>query len=151
MTFTDEETTYLRSQPLGRLATVSEDGQPDVVPVGFDFDGTYVYVSGYGDNSRTRKFRNVLAGNSQVALVIDDLVSTNPWTPRFLRVYGTADIVERDGYAGTKAYLRITPTVSWSWNLEGRPYGGEGGRDTFETQVTRTVHQVPDHTPAGSH
>jgi pyridoxamine 5'-phosphate oxidase family protein len=149
MSFTDEEVTYLRSQPLGRLATVSGDGQPDVVPVGFDFDGTHIYVSGYGDNLKTRKFRNVLDGNAQVALMVDDLVSTNPWTPRFLRVYGTADVVERDGYAGTKAYLRITPTVSWSWNLAGRPYMGEGGRDQFDSQVTRTVHRQPADAPAG--
>jgi pyridoxamine 5'-phosphate oxidase family protein len=150
MSFTDAEVTYLRSQPLGRLATVAGDGQPDVVPVGFDFDGTYFYVSGYGDNTKTKKFRNVLDGNSQVALVVDDLASTDPWAPRFLRVYGTADVVERDGYAGRKAYLRITPTVSWSW-IDGRPYAGEGGREQFESQVTRTVHHVSDHTAAGSH
>ena len=150
MSFTDQETTYLRSQPLGRLATTSEDGQPDVVPVGFDFDGTYIYVSGYGDNTKTKKFRNVLEGNSQVAFVVDDLVSTDPWTPRFLRVYGTADVVERDGYAGRKAYLRITPTVSWSWNLGGRPYTGEDGGEQFAEQVTRTVHHRSNAAPVGT-
>ena len=36
MSFTDEELAYIRSQPLARVATVSSDGQPDVVPVGFD-------------------------------------------------------------------------------------------------------------------
>jgi pyridoxamine 5'-phosphate oxidase family protein len=149
MTFTDAEITYLQSQPLGRLATVSADGQPDNVPVGFDFDGTYIYVSGYGDNTKTKKFRNVVDGSSRVAFVVDDLVSTDPWTPRFLRVYGTADVVERDGYAGRKAYLRITPTVSWSWNLGGRPYTGEDGGEQFAEQVTRTVHGSPAQTPAG--
>jgi len=150
MTFTDAEITYVRSQPLGRLATVADDDQPDVVPVGFDFDGTYFYISGYGDTLKTKRVRNVLAGHEKVALVVDDLASTDPWTPRFLRVYGTADIVERDGYAGRKEYLRITPTVSWSWNLAGRPYAGEGGRDQFETRVTRTVHASPAGTPAAS-
>ncbi|HEX3546750.1 MAG TPA: pyridoxamine 5'-phosphate oxidase family protein [Mycobacterium sp.] len=33
MAFSDEEIDYLRSQPVARLATVNEDGQPDVVPV----------------------------------------------------------------------------------------------------------------------
>lgn len=150
MSFTDQETSYLRSQPLGRLATVSGDGQPDVVPVGFDFDGTYIYVSGYGDSTRTKKFRNVLGGSSLVAFVVDDLVSTDPWTPRFLRVYGTADVVERDGYAGRKAYLRITPTVSWSWNLGGRPYTGEDGGEQFAEQVTRTVHRRPNSASVGT-
>jgi pyridoxamine 5'-phosphate oxidase family protein len=44
--FTDEETAYLRSQPIARLATVSASGQPDVVPVGFEFDGTCFFVGG---------------------------------------------------------------------------------------------------------
>ena len=89
-----DEVAYLKSQPLARLATVDADGQPDVVPVGFEFDGTYLYV---GDRApeRTRKFLNVKAGQAKVALVVDDLVSTDPWTPRFLRVYGTAELTER--------------------------------------------------------
>ena len=62
MAFTDEEIAYVRSQPLGRLATLGAEEQPDVVPVAVEFDGTY---------------------------------------------------------------LRITPTVSWSWNLAGEPAGGE--------------------------
>jgi len=143
MAFTDEEVAYLRSQPLGRLATVSADGQPDVVPVGYDFDGTYIYVSGHGDTVKTRKFRNVLDGNPKIALVVDDLASTRPWAPRFLRIYGTADIVERDGYIGQGTYLRITPTISWSWNLDGRPYTGEAGLDEREPRMTRTVHRQP--------
>ncbi|MCG5217984.1 pyridoxamine 5'-phosphate oxidase family protein [Streptosporangium soli] len=46
MSFSEAEIAYLRSQRLARIATVSADGQPDVVPVGFEFDGTYVYVGG---------------------------------------------------------------------------------------------------------
>jgi pyridoxamine 5'-phosphate oxidase family protein len=141
MSFAAEEVAYLRSQPLGRLATVSQDGQPDVVPVGYDFDGRYLYVSGHGDTVKTRKFRNVLAGSAKVALVVDDLVSTRPWAPRFLRIYGTADVVERDGYVGQGAYLRITPTISWSWNFAGRPLTGEAGGD--ELAPRRTVHPPP--------
>ena len=136
MSFTDEEIAYLRSQRLARIATVSSDGQPDVVPVGFEFDGTHIYVGGL-DPARTRKFRNVQAGNSKVALVIDDLVSAQPWTPRYLRIYGTAELVERQGQFGPAPYLRITPTISWSWNLEGRPF-----RHDREVVVQRTVHQA---------
>lgn len=139
MAFTEEEITYLRSQPLARIATVSADGQPDVAPVGFQFDGTYFYVGGH-DPARTRKVLNVQRGNEQVALVIDDLVSTHPWTPRFMRVYGTAEVVERDGQFGQGVYLRITPTISWSWNLDAQPYSAEfydrGG-------PRRTVHEPP--------
>ena len=135
MSFTDEEMAYLQSQRLARIATVGPDGQPDVVPVGFEFDGSHFYVGGL-DLERTRKFRNVEAGGTKVALVIDDLASTDPWTPRFLRVYGTADRVERPGQFGSGTYLRITPTISWSWNLEGRPFGDDGG----DSAPRRTVH-----------
>jgi pyridoxamine 5'-phosphate oxidase family protein len=137
MSFTEEEIAYLRSQPLARLATVSADGQPDVAPVGFEFDGTHLYVGGK-DPARTRKFRNIHAGNEKVALVVDDLVSTDPWTPRFLRIYGTAELIERHGQFGPAPYMRITPTISWSWNLGGRPFG-EGN----QFGPRRTVHRPP--------
>ena len=125
MAFTEEEAAYLRSQPLARIATVGPDGQPDVAPVGFEFDGTYLYVGGRAPE-RTRKFLNVKAGQAKVALVVDDLVSTDPWTPRGLRVYGTAELIERSGMFGPGAYMRITPEISWSWNLAGQPYGAGG-------------------------
>jgi pyridoxamine 5'-phosphate oxidase family protein len=138
MTFTEEEIGYLRSQRLARLATVSADGQPDVVPVGFEFDGTHVYVGGI-DPVKTRKFRNVRAGNAKVALVIDDLASTDPWTPRYLRIYGDADLVERQGQFGSAPYMRITPGISWSFNLEGRPFTRDSAIST-----RRTVHQAAE-------
>ena len=131
MSFTDDELTYLAAQPLARIATVDDEGQPDVVPVGFTFDETYFTITGF-DPANTRRHRNVLAGHRQVALVIDDLVSTNPWTPRFLRVYGTAEVV-----GGARPHLRIRPTVSWSWNLSGEPLGNEAER----VPPKRTVHQ----------
>jgi PPOX class F420-dependent enzyme/OxyR family protein len=71
MAFTEEEAAYLTSQPLARIATVGPDGQPDVAPVGFEFDGTYLYVGGRAPE-RTRKFLNVKAGQAKVALVVDD-------------------------------------------------------------------------------
>ncbi|HEX9196809.1 MAG TPA: pyridoxamine 5'-phosphate oxidase family protein [Candidatus Bathyarchaeia archaeon] len=39
----------MKSQRLARIATVSNKGQPDVVPVGFEFDGQYFWV---GSHSR---------------------------------------------------------------------------------------------------
>jgi pyridoxamine 5'-phosphate oxidase family protein len=136
MAFTDEEVAYLRSQRLARIATVSPDGQPDVSPVGYEYDGTHLYVGGM-DPVKTRKFRNVQAGNAKVAIVIDDLVSVQPWTPRYLRIYGTAELVDRQGQFGPASYMRITPTISWSWNLDGSPFSHDR-----ELVVRRTVHQA---------
>lgn len=142
MSFTDEEIAYLRSQPIARLATISADGQPDVVPLAFEFDGTYFWVGGTGPAvAGTRKFRNVRAGNHKVALVIDDLVSFDPFIARSIRIYGQAEEpVERDGLVGPGLYMRITPAISWSWNMAGDPAG-----DTWY-EPRRTVHRVSTRT-----
>ena len=125
MSFTDEEITYLRSHALARLASLCADAQPDVVPVALEFDGTYFWVGGpRPEVLRTRKFRNIAEGRHKVAFVVDDLDSIDPFVARGIRVYGEAvGPVEREGMVGRGHYLRITPTVSWSWNLAGEPAG----------------------------
>lgn len=141
MSFTDEEIAYLRSQPLTRLATVGPDGQPDVVPLAFEFDGHGFWVGGVGDAvAKTRKFRNIAAGNDQVALVFDDLISLEPFAARCLRVYGRAsEPVERAStLVGPGLFMRITPTISWSWNLEGKPSSATW------YPPRRTTHQATD-------
>jgi pyridoxamine 5'-phosphate oxidase family protein len=139
MSFTADELTYLRSQPLARLATLGAGEQPDVVPVAFEFDGTYFWVGGSGlEVLDTRKFRNVSAGRRKVALVVDDMVSFDPFITRCLRVYGIAETpIERVGLVGPGYYARITPTVSWSWNMAGEVAG-----DTWY-EARRAVHAVP--------
>ncbi|MFF0270168.1 PPOX class F420-dependent oxidoreductase [Kribbella sp. NPDC004536] len=104
------------------------------MPVGYEYDGTHLFIGGLGP-VKTRKFRNVKAGNTTVAVILDDLPSTDPWVPRYLRIYGEAELVERQGQFGPGTYLRIAPTISWSFNLEGKPFGhGDDGR------TNRTVH-----------
>jgi pyridoxamine 5'-phosphate oxidase family protein len=125
MAFTSEEIDYLRSQPLARIATRSPEGQPDVVPVAFEFDGEFFWIGGSGASVlSTRKVRNVVAGSSDVAMVIDDMVSFEPFIVRGIRIYGVAaKPVERVGMIGPGHYVRVTPTVSWSWNMQGAPVG----------------------------
>lgn len=126
--FPEEQLTYLRSQGLARFATVDSEGQPDVVPVAFEYDGTHFWVGGGSAQSVmiTRKFRNVAAGNDQVAMVIDDMVSFDPFIVRGIRVYGRAEgPFERQGMIGPGHFLRITPVESWAWNMEGEPIGEE--------------------------
>ncbi len=75
--FSEAELTYLKSQRLGRLATVDPKGQPQANPVGFfpQDDGT-ILVGGYALGT-TKKWRN-LQKNPKVALVVDDIVSLQP-------------------------------------------------------------------------
>ena len=136
MSFTDDEVAFLRSSGIARLATSGEADQPDVVPVAVEFDGAHFWVGGSGESVlRTRKVSNVRAGRRKVALVVDDLPSFDPFIARGIRVYGVADdAVQRVGMMGPGLYLRITPQVSWSWNMAGEPVGATW----YETR--RTVH-----------
>jgi pyridoxamine 5'-phosphate oxidase family protein len=124
--FSEKEVEYLKSQRLARISTVSpEDLQPDVSPVGFDFDGECFYIGGI-DLPKTRKYKNVLK-NKKISLVIDDLETVNPWASRAVRIYGTADIVTREGGYMDRAhsssspsapsYIRIRPLKKWSWGV----------------------------------
>jgi pyridoxamine 5'-phosphate oxidase family protein len=138
VSFSDEDVAYLRAQGVGRLATVNAAGQPDVVPVAVEFDGTFLWVGGGETVTRTRKFRNVAAGNPMVCLVVDDLPSSDPFVARGIRIDGHAEQpFERSGMVGPGTYMRITPTVSWSWSLAGEPVGESWYAST------RTLHAHP--------
>ena len=120
--FSEPEIQYLKSQRLLRFATVSSSGQPDVVPVAFEFDGHYFWVGSHNQEifHLGLKYKNVKAGNGKVALVVDDLESVDPWRPRCVKVYGTAEIADHNGMFGPGKYLRITPQASWSMgNIKG--------------------------------
>ena len=118
--FSEAEVNYLKSQRLARVATASPKGVPEVSPVGFEFDGEYFWVGSHSQEifHRTRRYRNITAGNERVSLVIDDLASVNPWRPRGIKVSGKAEPMDHDGIFGNGKYLRITPRVTTSWGIE---------------------------------
>jgi pyridoxamine 5'-phosphate oxidase family protein len=132
--FSQKEIEYLKSQRLARIATAAtipeeRSVQPDVVPVGFDFDGEYLYVGGM-NLLKSTKYRNVQK-NDKVAVVIDDLKSIDPWDPRGIKIYGTADVITRQGgYMESTdhpnpQYIRVAPQKKWSWGIDG-PVFAEG-------------------------
>jgi pyridoxamine 5'-phosphate oxidase family protein len=95
MTFTPAELDYLRSQPLGRLATVDADGVPQVNPVGFRITSSGDVLIGGIAMAKTRKYHNV-AATGRAALVIDDLASRDPWTVRGIEIRGRAEATTSD-------------------------------------------------------
>jgi pyridoxamine 5'-phosphate oxidase family protein len=119
--FNKGETEYLKSQFIARFATATNKGKPNVVPVGFEFDGRYFYIGSVKQEilRSSPKYINIKKGNGQVALVIDDLISVEPWKPRGIRVNGVGDIVTRKGQFGKGEYIRVRPKLSWSWGLGG--------------------------------
>ena len=108
--FTPAELEYLRSQPLMRFASASPAGKPDVAPVVFEVDGDTIVTAGF-DISHTVRFRNIGA-NPQVTVVVDDLATVDPWSPRGVKVIGTAVIEE-----SPQLQFRITPSVIISWAI----------------------------------
>jgi pyridoxamine 5'-phosphate oxidase family protein len=109
--FTEKEALFLCHSQMARVATVSADGQPHVVPVAFEFDGWYLYFSGRA-LAKSLKFRH-LTRNDKVALVIDDVVSISPWYVRGIEIRGTAELLREKGHP----YVRITPLTKASWGL----------------------------------
>ena len=112
MTFHDFEREYLRSQPLGRLATVQPDGTLQVSPVGFRYNAELdtIDIAGYR-MTRSRKYRNV-ADNGRVAFVVDDLRSRDPWRVRCLEIRGTAEVVPE------QELIRIHPRRVISFGID---------------------------------
>jgi len=131
--FSPEEISFLKSQRLLRIATSSKRAVPEVSPVGFEYDGRYFWIGSHSQSIffKTRRYRNISGGNSRVSLVIDDLVSVDPWRPRGIKVSGTAEIMDHDGIFGKGKYFRVTPRVSVSWGIEKPREGQWTSRKTF--------------------
>ena len=84
------------------------------MPIGFEFKDGLFYFGGYYI-TKSLKFKNIQQ-NNKVGLVVDDLVSTNPWTPRFIIIRGTAEILteKRKGSIDERTSIKITPSVKRS-------------------------------------
>jgi len=120
-TFTPAELEYLGSQRLGRLATVDASGAPQNNPVGFFVDETSGDVVIGGLNmAKSRKFRNVKQ-NPNVALVVDDLASVDPWVVRGVEIRGGAQALEDIDPPiprMSREVIRITPRWIASWGVD---------------------------------
>ncbi|WP_055494627.1 PPOX class F420-dependent oxidoreductase [Streptomyces sp. TP-A0356] len=119
--FSEAERVYLRSQRLGRLATVDPHGQPQANPVGFFLqeDGT-ILIGGLAMGS-TKKWRN-LQKNPKVALVVDDIVSLSPWRVRGVDIRGEAELLTGPHGLGahfSEEVIRVRPRRIHSWGLTG--------------------------------
>ncbi len=129
MILTESERDYLASQPLGRLATVDRNGHPQNSPVGFAYDeanGT-IDIGGWTMGT-TRKFANV-ATTPFASLVVDDLVSRDPWTVRGMEIRGRAEALHgqepRNSYSSPDV-IRIHPRRIISWGLDPESPGMRG-------------------------
>ncbi len=111
MGFTDNEVRYILERKLGRIAIVSSEQDPHIVPVTYEFDGSYFYLSGWNIKYGPR-FTN-MQPSGRVSLLIDDLTTATLWVPRGIEITGNAETLEK----GELSYLRIRPVSKTSWGL----------------------------------
>jgi pyridoxamine 5'-phosphate oxidase family protein len=112
--FRESELRYMvGGRQLGRIATVGVDGTPHVVPVAWIYNAVRdaIDVGGH-ELAETKKFRDV-ARTGRVAIVIDDMASTDPWHPRGIEVRGRGEAI-----ALPTPLIRIHPERIVSWGLE---------------------------------
>ncbi len=113
---------YLAGQRLGRIATTGADRKPHVVPTSFRYNQELGTIDVGGLRvATTKKYRDVQA-NPWAAIVVDDLASTNPWSPRMLEVRGRAETVASGGSdlgpGFGDAFIRIYPEKVNSFGIE---------------------------------
>ncbi|MGH3673954.1 MAG: PPOX class F420-dependent oxidoreductase [Pseudonocardiaceae bacterium] len=118
--FTDDELSYLQAQRMARLATIGPGGGPQIRPVVFELnlDLDAIEIGGW-DMGSTQKFRNVKK-DPRVSIVIDDVVSFEPFIDRGIEVRGFAEAIFdngplRQGYSDE--VIRIHPRRLISWGL----------------------------------
>jgi pyridoxamine 5'-phosphate oxidase family protein len=118
--FTDKEREYLTTQRLGRIGTVSPDGQPHVVPTSFRYNAEHDAIDVGGLRmSQTKKLRDAQR-TGRASIVIDDVLP--PWQPRMIEIRGTATVLPEGGKALNERFedtvVRIQPTRIISFGID---------------------------------
>jgi len=121
--FTPAEIEYLKSQRLGRLATVDPEGNLHVVPLSFRYNAEEDTLDLGGRNIvPSKKYRDAVR-HGRAAFVVDDVLP--PWKPRLIEVRGTVQAVAEGGKQINQDFgpdiLRITPTYIVSMGLNDEP------------------------------
>jgi pyridoxamine 5'-phosphate oxidase family protein len=119
---TNAQIDYVSTQRLARIATAGTDGKPHVVPTSFRYNSELGTVDVGGMHvATTKKYRDV-AANPWAAIVIDDVVATDPFTPRMLEIRGRAEAIPGGGddlgpgFGG--AFIRIRPAKVNSFGID---------------------------------
>ncbi len=133
----DAELREFLSQPLiADLVTLNKDGSPQITPVDYYFDGTYLYFSTTTDRA---KGRNVKRDN-RIAVSI-----RNENAHKVVLFAGIADILDdRDHVLVRRIIARYWPP----YKIEGMLSGLEANRIILRVKPTRTISW--DYTKSGN-
>ena len=125
--FTESEKEFLNSQSICRLATVSNDGWPHNIPVGYAFDGESFFIT--SDPNR-KKLRNIENSN-KVCLVVDVVQKPR----KAVMIQGYAELIHggeefhrimefiekqrgwRKKQPGEQVIIKVKPVKKVSWGL----------------------------------
>lgn len=110
LTLTDAERAYLSANRLGRLATVTSDGSPTVVPLGFGVQGDLIVITGY-EITNSAKWKN-LGRDERFAFVVDDGIGP---TAKGVLLRGRAELDPRGA-------IVLRPDHVVTWGIESHPY-----------------------------
>lgn len=119
---TQNQIDYLDGQRLGRIATAGGDHKPHVVPTSFRYNPDLKTIDVGGMHvATTKKYRDVEA-TRVAAIVVDDLVSIDPWQPRMLEIRGRAEAIptggDELGPGFGDGFIRIYPEKVNSFGIE---------------------------------
>ena len=122
----ESQARFLSDARVARLATADAEGQPQVIPVCFAFDGETIYIAldrkpKSVEFTRLRRVRNILA-NPQAALVVDHY--EEDWTQlRYVLVSCSAEMLsgDEDEAAVAVALLRNKYAQYRRMDLDGNP------------------------------
>ena len=121
--------TDLLERPLfGHLGTTRPDGQPQVNPMWFSYDGEFLYFT---NTTTRRKFRNVQA-DPRISLSVND-----PEQPyRYLEVRGTVERFDPDPTG--EFFLRLA--ARYGFTMDGPP-GDVADRVVYVVRPTGASYQ----------
>ena len=103
------------------------------MPVGvfYDPEAEAIVVGAAGDMVRSKKFRDA-RDRPEVAIVVDDLASVEPWRPRGIEIRGRAETHSEGGEAvGERvgasfpfqpAWIHVFPRRIPTWEIDGDSY-----------------------------
>jgi PPOX class probable F420-dependent enzyme len=124
----DEELQEFLSQPLiADVVTLKKDGSPQITPVWYDFDGTYLYFSTTTDRAKARNLKR----DNRTSICI-----RNEDAHKVVLFAGTTDILDDRDHVGVR---RIVVRYMAPDKVDGFLSGLETNRVIVRVKPTRTI------------
>ena len=126
---TDAELAFIKEQRIGRLATASPSGAPDVSPsLAIYRRSLGVFLFGGQGIERTRRYNNARR-NPQASLVFD-AISWDPYELKGLKVAGSIEVHVADDAVNLGAMgiplLVLRPERKWAWGFDEQAFDEQG-------------------------